>query len=118
MLNIAVRILFLAGANLHVLPDRLRLRCALGQNTKSKFLYHVHQLLEEVPRRLPEGGDDLVQVVVADPLLEHLLQAGNDQAHTERFGFCTQGDSVTAEIKCLLILFHFSCNFQLLFECQ
>lgn len=72
----------------------LRLCCVpLGQNTKSNFWYHVHQLLEELPRRLPEGGDDLVQVVVANPLLEHLLQAGKDQPHRDRFGFCIQGAS-------------------------
>lgn len=63
----------------------------LRQNTKSTFWYHVHQLLEEVPRRLAEGGDDLIQVVVTDPLLEHLLQVGKDQAHRDSFGFCIPG---------------------------
>lgn len=86
----------------------------LGQKD-SRFWYHVHQLLEEVPRRLPEGGDDLVQVVVADPLLEHLLRAGKVQAHRHSFGFCIRRAS-TMEIKCLFIIFHFSRNFKLLFS--
>lgn len=52
---------------------------ASATKQKVQFWYHVHQLLEEVPRRLAEGGDDLVQVVVADPLLEHLLQAAKSK---------------------------------------
>lgn len=55
-----------------------------------------------MPRWLSEGGDDFVQVVVADPLLEHLLKKGNHQAHVLDSAFCSV--STTAELFFLFFI--------------
>lgn len=35
--------------------------------------HHVHELLQQVPGRLPQRDEHLIQVGVANPLLKHFL---------------------------------------------
>ncbi len=41
---------------------------------RQSFSHHVHQLFEKVPWRLAEWDEHFIQVIVTNPLLEHLLQ--------------------------------------------
>lgn len=56
------------------LPKMHEADCMSNKRQTQSFSYHVHQLFEKVPRWLAKWGENFIQVIVPNPLLEHLLQ--------------------------------------------
>ena len=50
--------------------------------------HHVHELLQQVSGRLPQRDQHLIQVSVANPLLEHLLWGAGHQSALKTTHVC------------------------------